>query len=101
MAPDAFGAVVEFETVIETDFVAVTPPESVARAEIVCAPLASAAVFSVADQLCVPVAAAYAPPSTDTSIFDTLTSSDAVPVIAIEPLTVAPESGAVIVTTGA
>src|SRR5258706_15894621 len=70
---------VVFATVTLTEALAVNPDVSVARAVIVCAPLATPAVGHEYDQLLDPVAAAYEPLSTRISTRATATLSAAGP----------------------
>ena len=71
-----------FWIVSDTDASETFPEVSVARAVMVWAPSATAVVLKETDQLCVPLAAAYAPLSTFVSTFATPRLSDAVPTTA-------------------
>src|SRR4051812_6063585 len=95
MGPAALPVVgVALATLTLTDAVLVAPVVSVARAVIVWAPSATAAVFHEYDQLVVPVAATYAAPSICTSTLATPVSSAADPEIRAVPATTAPAAGA-------
>src|SRR5690348_1826140 len=90
------GAVVSPDVLAtETDRVTVEmlPEESVARAVRACVPGAEPDADQVHDQLAVPVAVCQAPESTWTSTLETAALSEAVPLMATEPETVAPADG--------
>jgi hypothetical protein len=94
------GGATSLLTVTLTETVAALPAVSVARAETVCAPFATAVVVQVHDQLAVPPAGCQAPPSIETATLATATLSAAVPVSTAEPVSVLPDAGLVIVTVG-
>lgn len=90
----------EFDTLTETEVLAVVPRVSVARAVSVCAALEREVVSRLKDQLVVPEAREKVPPSTRTWTELTPRGSEATPETVIVPETVAPLVGEEMATVG-